>query len=140
MLLQQLNRSDAERVFVIVQNRSGVTATQGALACWDYSATNVSFGNAIATPQTSNLALFAGVLDADIAADGYVLAQVYGYRASIVVHVGAASVSAAGLLIGPLTGCWSGNSNGRTFALGPIAVFDNDISGPGWVRGFIRAL
>jgi len=140
MLLQQLNRGDPERVFIIVQNRSGVSATQGALAGFDYSATNVSFGNAIATPATSNLALFAGVLDGDIAADGYVLAQVYGYRASIVVNVGGASISSAGLLIGPLNACWSGNSNGRTFAMGPIAVFDNDLSGSGWVRGFIRAL
>ena len=140
MQLQQLNRSDAEKVFIIVQNRSGVTATQGALAGFDYSAATASLGNAVATPATSNLALFAGVLDADAAADAYVLAQVYGYRASIVVHVGAASVSAAGLLIGPLNACWSGQSSGRTFAMGPIAVFDNDISGPGWVRGFIRAL
>lgn len=140
MLLQQLNRGDAERVFIIIQNRSGVSSTQGAMACFDYSALAASLGNAIATPATSNLALFAGVLDADIAADGYNLCQVYGYRASIVVNVGGASVSSAGLLIGPLNACWSGNSNGRTFGLGPIAVFDNDLSGSGWVRGFIRAL
>lgn len=140
MLLQQLNRLDAERIFISVQNRSGVSATQGALCCFDYSALAASLGNAVATPQTSNLALFAGVFDGDIAADGVQLAQVYGFRASIVVNVGGASVSAAGLLIGPLTACWSGQSNGRTFAMGPIAVYDNDLSGSGWVRGHIRAL
>ena len=140
MLLQQLNRGDAERIFLAIQNRSGVTVTQGAMACFDYSAANASLGNAIATPATSNLALFAGVLDADMSADAYGLVQVYGYRASIVVNVGGASISAAGLLIGPLNACWSGQSSGRTFGLGPIAVFENDLSASGWVRGFIRAL
>lgn len=140
MLLQQLNRTDAERVFISVLNRSGVTVTQGAMLCMDYSALAASLGNAVATPATSNLALFAGVADADTAADSVLLCQVYGYRASIVVNVGAASISAAGLLIGPLNASWSGQSSGRTFGLGPIAVFDNDLSASGWVRGFIRAL
>lgn len=140
MLLQQLNRSDAEKVFIMVQNASGSTTTQGALACFDARTTS-SLGNAVMQPITSNLAAFVGVFDSDLAADAFGLAQVYGYRASIVVHVGAASVSAAGLSIGPITACWSGQSN-ATFktANGPIVVLENDLSGPGWVKGFIRAL
>lgn len=139
MLLQQLNRSDAEKVFIIVQNAGGATVTQGALACFDPRTTN-SLGNAVMQPQTSNLGAFAGVFDSDLAADAFGLVQVYGYRSSVVVHVGAASISANGLIIGPLNGCWSGQSTGRTFGLGPVVVLENDLSGPGWVKGFIRAL
>ena len=140
MLLQQLIRTDSEKVFIVVNNNVGATLSGNNLACFDYSATNVSFGNAVATPATSNLAMFAGVVDADIAKAGFGLVQVYGARQSIAVNVGGASISAAGLILGPLNGNFSGQSNGRSFAMGPIALFDNDLSGAVYARGFIRAL
>ena len=139
MLLQQLNRSDAEKVFIIVQNAAGATITQGVPVCFDGRSSN-SLGNAVMQPQTSNLAAFAGIVDADTAADGFVLCQVYGYRASVVAHVGADSISARGLLLGPATALWSLQSNGRTFAMGPVVCLQNDLSGPGWIQAFVRAL
>ena len=140
MLLQQLNRGDAEKVFIMVQNVSGVTTTQGAMACFAILPATASLGNAVATPATSNLPLFCGVFDADLASDAYGLAQVYGYRASVVVNVGGQSQSAAGGRIGPANASWTGQTNGLTFALGPVVIIDNDLSGSGWARGFIRAL
>ena len=144
MLLQQLNRGDAERVFVIVQNNSNVTVTNGAVMCVDHTATVASFGNAVNSASgASAQALFAGLIDADTATTAYGLLQVYGYRASCVVNVGAASVSAAGLQLGPAAGGagrWSLQTNGLTFILGPVLCLDNDISATGWRNGFIRAL
>ena len=142
MLVQQLNRSDAEKIFIIVQNISGLTTSQGAFCSFDYLATS-SLGNAVATPRTSTLSLFAGVLDADLASDAYGLCQVYGYRASVAFHAGAASLAAspAGLIIGPAAGLWSGQTNGRSFNMGPVMLIENsDLSGASWVKGFIRAL
>ena len=138
MLLQQLNRSDAEKVFIIVQNAT-TAATQGAALCFDARTTS-SLGNAVLQPQTSNLGAFAGILDANLAADAFGLCQVYGYRASIACSIPGASISAAGLILGPVTGLWSLTSNGRSFGLGPVVVLENDVSDPGWVKGFIRAL
>lgn len=140
MLLQQLNRNDPEKVWVAVQNASGAIVSAHQMLCWRFEAAASSLGNAAGVPATSNLALFAGVADAELAINGYGLAQAYGARDSIAINVGAASISAAGLILGPANGLSSAQSNGRSFALGPIALFDNDLSGPGYARGFIRAL
>lgn len=145
MLLQQLNRSDAEKVFIIVMNASGVTVTQGALACFDARTTN-SLGNAVMQPITSNLAAFAGCFDADLAADAFGLVQVYGYRASVAVRpagLNEAVITASGIQLGPITGAWSAQSQllGPIGSFhGPIVLLDPAVSNLGWAKGFIRAL
>ena len=141
MLLQQLNRTDAEKVFVIGQNVSTGTTVGNTLVCWESIVATASLGNAFNKPATSNLNLFAGVIDADAATDAYQLVQVYGFRASIAGVVGTAvSVSAAGQIVGPVAGQASFHSNGQSFVFGPILVMDNATSGVGYWRGFIRAL
>lgn len=79
MLFQRLNRTDAEKVFVIVKNISGGTMTANYPAVWDISSPD---GIAVSKPATATLCLFVGIADADIAEQGYGLVQVYGYRAS----------------------------------------------------------
>lgn len=143
MLIQALNVSDADAVFVIGQNVSASTLLGNTLACFESHPTyvsSVSFGNAVNTPATSNLAAFAGVVHKDIAANAFGLVQVYGARQSIAAHIGATSLSAQGLIIGPAAALVSGQTNGRSFNLGPIVLLDNDLSGAGYYRGFIRAL
>lgn len=140
MLLQQLNRTDAEKVFIIVQNSSGVTFSGNQLACFDHKQAVASLGLAVATPSTSTLAGFAGVWDSDTANLAYNLVQVYGYRASVAAFVGAASISAAGLIMGPLNANLSAQSTGRSFGLGPIVVLENDLSGEVYAKALIRAL
>ena len=68
MQLQQLNRTDAEKVFVIGQNVSTGTTVGNTLVCWESIVATASLGNAFNKPATSNLNLFAGVIDADAAA------------------------------------------------------------------------
>jgi len=142
MQLQQLNRTDAEKVYVIGQNVSSGTLTGNTLVCWEgVIAATGSFGNAFMQPITSNLTLFAGILDADVATMGFERVQAYGFRASIAGNAATTvSISAAGLILGPVAGSVSGQSNGKSFQFGPIVLFDNDISGVGYFRGFIRAL
>lgn len=143
MLIQQLASSQAEAVFVVGQNNSSATLTGNSLVCFESIATitsNVSFGNGFNNPTTSNLAAFAGVLNADVATGAFGLIQVYGARQSIAANVGAASISAQGLILGPLAANVSAQSTGRSFGLGPIVVLDNDLSASVYLRGFIRAL
>lgn len=142
MQLQQLNRTDAEKVFVIGQNVSSGTLVGNTLVCWEgVIAAAASYGNAFMQPITSNLTLFAGIVDNDVATMGFERVQAYGYRASIAGNAATAvSISAAGLILGPVAGSVSGQSNGKSFQFGPIVLFDNDISGAGYFRGFIRAL
>ena len=143
MLIQQLLSSDPEKVFVCGQNLSSGTLTGNTLVCWEgVIASSVSFGNGFMQPVTSNLSLFAGVLDGTVATGAYGLIQVYGARVSIAANPATnVSISAAGLILGPLAASVSAQSNGNSFQFGPIVLFDNvNVSGTGFYRGFIRAL
>ena len=145
MLIQQLASSQAEAVFIVGQNVSNVTLSGNTLVCFESYGTlasSVSYGNAVNSPSTSNLAAFAGVLNADLVSNGFGLVQVYGARQSIAMYPSkaAVSLSAQGFIVGPAAGQVSAQSNGSSFALGPIVVLSNDISGVGFFAGLIRAL
>ena len=145
MLIQQLASSQADAVFVVGQNVSNVTLSGNTLVCFETYGTlasSVSYGNAINSPSTSNVAAFAGVLHQDLAVNAVGLVQAYGARQSIAMYPSkaAVSLSAQGFIVGPLAGQVSAQSNGSSFALGPIVVLSNDISGVGFFAGLIRAL
>ena len=145
MLIQQLASSQADAVFIVGQNVSNVTLSGNTLVCFESYGTlasNVSYGNAVNSPSTSNVAAFAGVLNADVVSNAFGLVQVYGARQSIAMYPSkaAVSLSAQGFIVGPLAGQVSAQSNGSSFALGPIVVLSNDISGVGFFAGLIRAL
>ena len=80
MLFQRVNRTDAEKVFVIVYNASGGAFVAGQATEYDIGTS--SDGIRVTTPSTAGLSSFAGVLPAAIANGAYGLAQVYGYTAS----------------------------------------------------------
>ena len=141
MQIQQLNRTDAEKVFVVGQNVSTGTTVGNTLVCWESIVATASLGNAFNKPATSNMALFAGVIDADAAADAYQLVQVYGYRASVAGNTATVvSISGAGLILGPIAGSASFQSNGQSFGFGPLVLMQNATSGVGYWGCFIRAL
>lgn len=143
MLIQQLS-AQPDAVFVVGQNCSSATLPGNTLVCFESSGTivsAVSFGLGFNNPTTSNIGAFAGVLNADVAATAFGLVQAYGARISIAANPATnVSISAQGLIMGPTAAKASAQSNGTTFALGPIVILDNDISGTGFYRGFIRAL
>ena len=139
MLLQQLNRSDAEKVFIIAQ-AIGVGFTQGQLVCFSPTCATASLGNAVGKANVSNVNLFAGCMDSDTAVDAYGLVQVYGYRASIACASAGAdgdSNGNAGDGFGPITGAFSASSNAIS---GVGVVLMQFTSTTGWASGLIRAL
>ena len=141
MLIQQLISSDPEKVFVCGQNLSTGSLLGNTLVCWEgVIASSVSFGNGFMQPITSNLSLFAGVLDADAATMAYQLIQVYGGRVSIAAFISNVSHSCAGYVLGPVAANGSFQSQGKSFQFGPVVVFDNAASGETYLRGFIRLL
>lgn len=80
MLLQRVNRTDAEKVFIIVQNTSGGTLGKGCPVYFETAAQ--SDGIAVSEMASTGQLLFAGILTASLADDGYGLAQVYGINKS----------------------------------------------------------
>jgi hypothetical protein len=84
MLFQRVNRSDAEKVFIIAQNTSG--ASLGANLPVYFETDAASDGLAVSQMVAAGNLLFAGINDATLADDGYGLVQVYGARTSAVYN------------------------------------------------------
>jgi hypothetical protein len=92
MLFQQLNREDAEKVYIICKNTSGASLAANLPVYFETDAQ--SDGLCVSQMVTSGNTLFAGINDATLADDGYGLVQVYGYRASVVYCPQVSSYSA----------------------------------------------
>lgn len=79
MLFQKINRSDAEKVYVIVKNIAGSTASAHYPLFYDTAdTTNGNDGYAVSKARTSNFFMFAGIPAVAIEDDGVGLVQVYG--------------------------------------------------------------
>lgn len=93
MIFKKTTRTQAETVFIVVQNVSGSTMTAGYSMVLDVGASV----DGVRTTQASaaDLQAYVGVADRDIANNAYGLAQVYGYRSSIYIYSSTSS-SAAG--------------------------------------------
>jgi len=100
MLFQRVNRTDAEKVFVVVYNASGGAFTTGQAMEWDTTPT--ADGIRVTTPSTAALSAFAGLASAGIANGAYGLAQVYGYTASASVKPDITTALVAGKIFLPV--------------------------------------
>jgi hypothetical protein len=87
MLFQRINRSDPEKIFIVVKNSySTASLTNGQAVIWDYATDADGVGVTKPTDGTGRAShygtAFAGVAAETIAANAYGLLQVYGYHAS----------------------------------------------------------
>jgi hypothetical protein len=85
MLFQQLNRSDAEKVYVICKNVSGATASAHYPVFYDTAHTQGNDGHAISGARTNQKFMFAGIPEAAIADGAHGLVQVYGKGSAYVL-------------------------------------------------------
>ena len=102
MLFQRVNRTEAEKVFVVVYNASGGAFTTGQAMVWDCGTS--ADGIRVTTPATATLSAFAGLASAGIANGAYGLAQVYGYTASASVKPDVTTALVAGNIFLPVNG------------------------------------
>jgi hypothetical protein len=133
MILQQINRTDAEKVFISVNNSTSTQLSAGYLVVFNVRNVASANGSDIETPCTSGLPAFAGVVNNTTLATGYAigsqgstagtvgLVQVYGYSIAYVSCSGGEGY-APGQVIGPIDGQVFGSSNGQSTKLGPIIV------------------
>ncbi len=84
MLFKRVSRNTAEKIFMVVQNVSGSTATAGYALVFDVGAS--VDGVRVTQASATDLQAFAGVADSDIANNDYGLVQVYGYRSSARIY------------------------------------------------------
>jgi len=82
MLFQKVNRTDAEKVFIIAKNTSGATLAVNVPVYFETA--EQSDGICVSQMVTAGNLLFAGINHSSLADDDYGLVQVYGARASAV--------------------------------------------------------
>lgn len=84
MIIQRINRDDAEKVFIVCKNVSGSTMTSGYACVFDVGAS--VDGVRVTKASSTDLQAFAGVADSDIANNAYGKIQIYGYRSSAYIY------------------------------------------------------
>ena len=107
MLFQRINRSNPEKMFIVVYNSwSSASLTNGQSVVWDYAADADGVG--VTKPTASNKAggkhygaAFAGIVAETIASGAYGLIQVYGYHSAVRVRTvtGGKPAGAAGVAL-----------------------------------------
>ena len=140
MKIQQINRGDAEKVFVQGYNDTGAAISAGYMVCAHVRTAASANGSSVEKPVTSALPAFMGVADADTAASGYVPVQVYGYSNKAYVSASGGETVAPGQVVGPVTGQWYLNSAGQSTNLGPAIIMSQRAGGAAANPVFIRAL
>ena len=145
MIIQQLNRTDAEKVWGAYTNGSGATMTLGYAVCMAMLPASLN-GNLATLPDAANQRTFMGVSDTDVADNGVDLYQCYGYAASVYWFKEPTSVS---LVAGHAAGAGAAASlgvgtKGMSFTLCPVVILESVgaiiRSAGGYVQGFVRAM
>lgn len=103
MLLQRINRSDAERVFAIFYNVAGATITAGYPAVFDISTAD---GVRVSKPASATLSLVVGIAVESIADSAYGKFQLYGYRSQANITNDTSVAVAAGDILIPVNAQW----------------------------------
>lgn len=81
MIFQRVNRTDPERIFIVMRNNEGATINKDQTVQMELASASID-GVRVRDPDTGNLWAFVGIADANIADGAYGLLQVYGYRSS----------------------------------------------------------
>ena len=145
MQLQQINRNDAEKVFISVKNVSGATISGNFalnLACTGNSVDGIS----VVKPVNTSFLGWTGIADADIADAGYGRSQIFGYRDSVLLsHEGTSVTVTIGDALHLVTGQFGLNTS-TVEALSTmgskyiICAATTTISAAAYAKGIIRCL
>lgn len=132
MLFQRINRSNADKVFVVGQNVSGGTLQANSAAVYDTSASGD--GVRATTPVSSTLSSLIGLWATTVVDSAYAAIQAYGFRAtaSVINHTSVPIV--AGDIMIPVTAVGylarSGVADGKSgFVTAAFAVATGSATG-----------
>ena len=109
MIIQRINRTNPEKVFVVVRNDETSALTKGALCSFKFDGTRNGL-DVEKSDAAANAHLIAGIADTAIAAGAYGLAQCYGVRTDAIIIK-------------------SGTATNKNAAVGDALIFDSSITG-----------
>jgi hypothetical protein len=84
MIFQRVNRTDPERVFVVMRNNEGASMPKDSACGLELASASVD-GVRVRQLDTALAHTFVGIVDAAIADGAYGLIQVYGYRSTSLI-------------------------------------------------------
>jgi len=102
MVFQRVNRTDPERVFVVMRNNEGAAMIKDQTCQMELASASID-GVRVRDMDASNEWAFMGIVDAAIADGAYGLIQVYGYRSSSIIFQTDTSI-ATGVPLRPFSG------------------------------------
>lgn len=156
MQTQRVNREDAEKIFLVVHNVSGATATTGlgmrlVGGTGAQAATSTDGIQSVLLDADGYMPLLLGVTVEDIADDGYGRVQAYGYVDSVLLSaeanktVGVVALNETFLKKGGTAGSFTSTQTPQalsTFAYKYVqALTTTNISGGlNYCSGFVRAV
>jgi len=106
MLFQRINRTDPEKVFIIVKAQEALSV--GRPVCLHFTGTDDGLLGALCNAAADCTAVI-GIANTNIAADEYGLVQVYGFRSDGKVSCGTtAAAGGNGAILSPNTGSTAG--------------------------------
>jgi hypothetical protein len=100
LLFQRINRSDAERAYIITNNVVGSTESSGIAVVWDITAS--VDGIRQSQPATATLSLLVGATAETISNSSYGKCQVYGLNTAVYVTNDTSQAIAAGDILIPV--------------------------------------
>lgn len=118
MLIQRINRTDPEKVFIVGYNSYATAAlSNGQAVIWDFATDADGIGVTRPSARATNAGVaVAGIVAEAIASGEYGLIQVYGYHSAVRVRQDTASAAANVAAGRPLTL----NTAGSVFCLEPM--------------------
>jgi hypothetical protein len=154
MLIQRVNRTDAEKIFIICHNVNGATATTGRGQRF-VGGTPAEIASADGTQVVNSadaaMASFAGIADQDIPDDGYGRVQAWGFVNSIELSaeadktVAPVAIGTSFLKGGAVAGTFTSTQTAQalsTMAYKYVSVLNtvNISGGLVYAKGFVRAI
>lgn len=151
MILQMINKTQADKVWVSIYNSTAVALSAGYNVCFHTRTVASANGIDVEQPVTSALANYAGVVasteDTDtsysIAVGDHGTAQCYGYNDVVFLrHESTGGVIPAGDVWGPVNAQWYAHSAGTAYEFGPLTIMSQLAANTFEARArvFIRAL
>ncbi len=155
MIISKVNRTDAEKVFIVCHNvdADSITTGMGVRFCGGAAAEIVSTDGScvIKLEADASMANFAGIANQDIPADGYGRIQSWGYVDSVLLSaeadktVGCTGITNSFLKKGAVAGSFTSTQTPQalsTFAYKYVQALNttNISGGLNYAKGFVRAI
>lgn len=143
MKFAHIVNTEAEKVYANILNVQSVSCDDGDIVVWDGSSAD---GVRVTQPAANTLSLVVGAVQGTVAASAYGLAQVYGFKSTVLISNDTSDTIDAGDVLIPVAAqdylIWSKTGTGLDGFFYAGETYDTNTTAPAAAvkKGFIRCL